>query len=117
MRHLGEMGGGGGADLAAGRIGADQVREGRLDRGVAADQRVIFGVRNLGRVMRMVEAVVVRDLRGECLQFGGGIERRLRQVGHGCRLGERTAVGQAGSGIARIEGDRCLIRRMNFHHR
>ena len=65
VADLGEMAGGCGTDLAAGRIGADQVRERRLDRAIAAHQRVIFGVGDLRRVIGVIGAVVVRDLRGE----------------------------------------------------
>ena len=84
MGDLRQMRGGGGPDLAAGRIAADQMGEGRLDRGVAADQRVIVGVRNLGRVVGMIKPVVMRDLAGERLQIGGGFEIGLREWGRGC---------------------------------
>ena len=66
------MRGGGGADLDAGAVGADEVGELGLQLAVAADEGVIFGVGNLRRVVGVIEAVVVRDLGGETLQLGGG---------------------------------------------
>ena len=54
MRDLREMRRRGGADRYARRIGTDQVREGCLDRDVTAGQRVIDGVGNLRRVLRVI---------------------------------------------------------------
>ncbi|GAA4821496.1 hypothetical protein GCM10023232_18420 [Sphingosinicella ginsenosidimutans] len=72
MADLGKIGRRRRADLARGAVGADQVREFRLDRRIFAHQRVIGGVRNLRRVVGMVEARMVGDLAGEALQRGGG---------------------------------------------
>jgi hypothetical protein len=58
--------------LPVGRVGADQRGKGRLDRPVARDQGVVFGVRDLGRVLGMIKPVVPADLGRERLQLGGG---------------------------------------------
>ena len=73
MRDFGKMPGGSRADFPAGRIVSDQVRKGGLDRCVAPHQRVIIGIRNLGRVLGVIKPVMERDLGGETLEFGGGL--------------------------------------------
>mgnify|MGYP006141487815 CR=1 FL=1 len=46
-------------DLAARAVGPDQVRERRFQLGIAADQRVVFRVGDLGIVV-----LVIRGIRG-----------------------------------------------------
>ena len=75
-------------------VGADQVREGRLDRIVAADERVVIRIRNLGRILRMVALVVVGDLLGEPHQFVGGLSLGKRYNlchARACATGGRPA--------------------------
>ena len=73
-------------DALRGRIGADQVREGRLQRLVPADQRIVFLIGDLGRVLGMIEAVVLLYLAREPHQFVRGV--RFGQVfGEVCRVG------------------------------
>ncbi len=69
MPHLGEAGGGRGADAARRAVGADEVGKALLDRVIAPAQRVILGVRDLGRVLLVIEPVVVRDRGGQPLQL------------------------------------------------
>ena len=81
-------------DPAARAVRADQARKARLDRGIALAQRVVGGVRDLGRVFRVVQPVVVRDLAGQPLEFGGRLllGQFLRQaVGHGPRQSRRKS--------------------------
>ncbi len=73
MDDLLQSRGGRGADLPIGGIGADQMRVGRLQRIVLADQRVISGVGYLRRVLIVVEAIVPRDLLREAHQAVGGV--------------------------------------------
>jgi hypothetical protein len=74
VRDLGEMLGRCRTDLPARRIGADQVREGGLDRHILANQRVIIRIRNLRRILGVVQPVMPRDLIGkESEPFGGGV--------------------------------------------
>ena len=73
MRHFGQVSGGRRADLHARRIGADELRKRRLDRRVAPHQRVVIGVGNLRRVVGVIEPVVMRDLRREPFELGGGV--------------------------------------------
>jgi hypothetical protein len=75
----------GGADQLRRAVVADEMGELRLQLGVAADERVIFGVADLRRVVGMVEPVVAGDLGRESLKLGGGF---LLAVGH-----ERRARG------------------------
>ena len=73
VRHLAQRRGGGRvAHLAAGRILAHEVRKRRLQRSIAPHQRVIFRIADLGRVLGMVELVVLRDLLRQPHQFVGG---------------------------------------------
>ena len=72
MADLGEEGGGRGAHLLRRAVLADQMRKLRLQRRVAPHQRIIVGVRNLGRILGMIEAIVMRDLAREPFQLGGG---------------------------------------------
>ena len=59
-------------DFTAGAVGADQVRECRLDLGIAADQRVVFGIADFGSVERVVQVIVMCDLPCQTHQFVGG---------------------------------------------
>ena len=88
VRHLREMARGRCTDLPRGGIGADEVREGGLQRIVAADERIIVRVGYLRRIVGVVEAVVARDLAGEILELGssGGFGGGKR--GHAGWLGE-----------------------------
>src|SRR3546814_8039112 len=52
-----------GADLEAGRIGADQMREARLYRCIALDQRIIVGVGNDRRVLLIIGGRMAGDFR------------------------------------------------------
>ncbi len=71
--HLGERRG---LDRCAhqpvGTVGADQMRKGRFQFVVPPHQRVIVRIRNLGRILGMIEPVVMRDLLGEPLQLDRG---------------------------------------------
>ena len=101
VRHLGQMRGRGRADLGVGRVGADQMREGGLDRSVATNQRVIIRIRNLGRILGMVEAVVMGDLAGKAVQLGGGFEIGLGQglrCGHAARASPAVTAGSSHCG-------------------
>ena len=55
-----------------GESGADEMRKLRLQLAVLADQRVIFGVGDLGRVLVVIELVVMRDQPGQAHQPVGG---------------------------------------------
>ena len=61
------------AHRAARRIGAHEMREFRLKLGIAAHQRIVFGVGDFGRVVGVVKPVVVRDRLGEPHQLVRGI--------------------------------------------
>ena len=55
------------------RIRPNQMRILLLQLAVLADQRVIFGVRNLRRILVVIELVVMRDLLGQAHQPVGGL--------------------------------------------
>src|SRR3546814_18657775 len=63
-----------------------------FDRAVAADERVIIGVRNLGRVIGMIERAVVRDLGRERGERCGGVFVGFGQGGHAQALRKRERV-------------------------
>src|SRR3546814_11884635 len=65
-------GGNGMADFARWAVGPDQVRERRLKLGIAPHQRVIFGIGDLGRILGVIEPVVMRDCLGQPHQLVGG---------------------------------------------
>ena len=69
MGDLGKAGGRRRADPARRAVGADQLRKARLDRIVAPAQLVIGGVADLGRILGVIQLVVMRDLGGEAGQF------------------------------------------------
>ncbi len=58
------------ADLAVHRLRVGEFREGLLERGVAAAQLVVFGVRNGRRVLAVIAPVVLGDLGAEPRVFG-----------------------------------------------
>ena len=58
--------------ILEGESGRIELREAGLDRGVAAAQGVVVGVADLRRVLLVVQAVVMRDLRCKLRQFGRG---------------------------------------------
>ncbi len=60
-------------DLARGRIRPHQMRERRLELGVAPHQRVVLGVGYLRRILDVIEPVVPRDLAREPHQLVGGL--------------------------------------------
>src|SRR3546814_9120497 len=63
-----------------------------FDLSVAADERVIIGVRNLGRVIGMIERSVVRDLGRERGERCGGVFVGFGQGGHAQALRKRERV-------------------------
>src|ERR1041385_4269769 len=75
-----------GAYPASRAVAADQLGKARLDRRVALAQPVVFGVADLGHVLRVVKLIVMRDLGGEtgelalCLLFGQQFDRARRDV-------------------------------------
>ena len=81
MAHLAEGLDGGGADALGRAVGAHVLGKARLDRRIALAQRVVVGVGDLRRVLRVVELVVVRDLAREplelrlCLRLGQLVDR------------------------------------------
>src|SRR4029453_2668310 len=68
MNNLGQGRGRGRAQALRRRIRPNKVRKLRLKLAVFADQRVIFGIRNLWRVLVVVELVVMRNLLGQAHQ-------------------------------------------------
>jgi len=90
VADLGEGFGGGGADLLGGAVGALELGEGGLDRGVAALQRVVVGVADPGRV-----SLVIGEVRG------GQRLGELRELFH--RLLRRKLL----DGWARCHGADC----------
>ena len=72
-----------GTDKSARAVGADQMRKSVFQLFVAADERIIFGVRNLGRIVGMIASVVMGDLLCQPHQFVGsfGFGQRFN-LGH-----------------------------------
>ena len=68
------------ADLVAWRIGADQIGKGDLKLGVAADQGVIFGVGNFGRIVEMISLVGAVNRASKAHKFVGGVGCRLKII-------------------------------------
>ena len=72
MRHLGQWRGGDLMPDATRRaVGPHQMRERRLQLGIAADQRVEFGVGQFGRILGMIKPVGARDRLCQPHQFIG----------------------------------------------
>ena len=65
MDHLGEFLAGLGADAVAGTVGAHEIREARLDGGIAPAQRVVFGVADGRRIVQIIAPVMGGDLAGQ----------------------------------------------------
>ena len=55
------------------RIRPHQMRERRLQLGIAPDQRIVLGIGNLGSVLGMIQTVVPRDLARQPHQRIGGL--------------------------------------------
>ena len=72
MPDLAETFGWRGADLRGGAVGRLQFRELRLELIQAATQRIVFSIRNLGRVLAVIEFVMVSDLRAQTSQLVAG---------------------------------------------
>ncbi len=75
------------SDVTQWAVSADELGEPRLDRAIAPDQRVVIGVRDLGRVLLVIASVVVRDQLGEPRQLAGGGFRRQGVDGDGLGIG------------------------------
>ena len=73
MGDLGEPGGRGGADPACRAVGSDQLGKPGLDVTVAAAQRVVIGIGNLGRRIGVIKPVVVFDLLRQRGELGPGL--------------------------------------------
>src|SRR4029077_12060810 len=69
MAHLGETASRWGTHALARAVRAPQLGEALFDFPVAVDQRVVIGVGNFGRVLLIVQAVVMRDFRGQSGEF------------------------------------------------
>jgi hypothetical protein len=96
MAHLGEFFRRPRPDLAALAFRRDQLGKAGLERLVSATQRVVLGVRNRGRVLRVVALVVLGDLAAQRLMLGAGL---LEGHGFGERVGfERTRAARCGHG-------------------
>src|SRR3546814_1254193 len=61
------------ADLIVRAVRANQLRKGILQLVIAANERVIVGVRNLGRILGMITLAVLGDLLCEAHQLVGSI--------------------------------------------
>ena len=73
MADLGEGLGRRGADLVGGAVGAFEIGEAGLDRGVAAFERVEIRVRHHGRVGLVIREVRGVDLACQHREFGLGL--------------------------------------------
>src|SRR3546814_17304470 len=72
------------SDLIVRAVGADQLRKGVFQLVIATDERVIVGVRNLGRILGMVAFAVMGDRFRQPHKFVGGVGLRSeeRRVGN-----------------------------------
>ena len=73
MDDLLEDAGWGGAHLLRRAVGADEFGEAGLDLLVAALQGVVIGIRNLGRILAVIERVVMSEFLRQMLQLGGSL--------------------------------------------
>ena len=87
MTDLGQRARGHAPHLRGRAVGANEVRERRLQRAILAYQRVERGVGDLRRVLVMVAAIVVRDLVGERGEADGGLGFGL--LGHQARTPQK----------------------------
>ena len=106
VRHLAKARTQGPADLIGRAVSVFQCRKPRFDRGVAAFQRVIIGIRNAGRVKRVVVEIGGSNFKGQSRKLVPRLIRR--QVP--CRArGDR----RCGHGIppfsARVRGDAAQV--------
>ena len=73
VAHLGERRGGDRVPhLRARRIRPNEVRKGRLQLPIAAHQRIISRIADLGRILGVVEPVMPRDVASQPRELGGG---------------------------------------------
>ena len=89
----------GGANAGRRAVLADEMREARLDGGVAFAQRVIVGVGDLRLILPVIERVVMGDLAGETLKLGGsfGLAQAIDGRWHGrLRLSPTLRFAHAG---------------------
>ena len=92
VAHLAEALGGRRPDAAGRAVGAHEMGKARLDGAVALDERIVGGVRDLGRVATMVEGVVAGDLDREAGELGRSLG--LGQIGNGRRRGAHGRQGR-----------------------
>jgi hypothetical protein len=76
VRDLGELLARRVTDALRGRVGRAQVRVLRLELHQLLKETIVFGVRNLGRVFLVVEAVVALDRAPQLLGARGRLARR-----------------------------------------
>ena len=86
-------------DLLRRRIRAHQMRELRFQLGIAADQRIIFGIGNFRSIFSMIELVMPRNLFGEAHKLVGGVS-----FGHCCHAGPHHTPSSKRSACARASG-------------
>ena len=72
MAHFAEADGSRCADTQTRAVLADQCREGRLERAVTGDQRVIIGVADDRIILAMIAQIVKSDGSGKAGKFGRG---------------------------------------------
>ena len=60
-------------NLPARRIRAHQMRKRSLQLRIAANQRIVFLIGNLWRILGVIEPIVMRDLLCKPHQFIGGV--------------------------------------------
>src|SRR3546814_5337949 len=71
------------SDLIVRAVGADKLRKGVFQLVIATDERVIVGVRNLGRILGMVAFAVMGDRFRQPHKFVGGVDLGQRfDFGH-----------------------------------
>ena len=106
VAHLAEGRDRRGADARGRAVGAHERGKARLDGRVALAQRVVVGVGDLRRVLRVVELVVVRDLAREPLELG--LRLRLGQLVDGL-VGRTRRLHARETASARDAKSRALL--------
>ena len=103
------------ADGGAGAIGADQMRKRRFQFRITPHQRIVFGVRYLGRVFSVVKLVMLGDLPRQPHQFVRGIrlaQARFDGLAHKIRTyacsSNRSACARASGVISAPESIRAI---------
>ena len=92
MPDLGEFLRRRGADASAQRLGVGEFGNSRLQRVVAAAQRIVIGVGNGRRVLAVIAPVMLGDLGAEPRMFGAGVvEARASGERADLRVGHRRA--------------------------